>query len=307
MSRWLVYLTLIVSLFAFPLATRAQSDNVAFDFVNIQIWPEYDRPSVLVIYDFAVSAETPLPVTVTLRIPANADLIAVAVLQNNNFLNKEYTPPTSDGQWLLVSMQIPDRETYRIEYYTDFSKSGQTRRFTYTWQGDYAVRTFRLSIQQPLGASPVQTDPIATTPLPASDGFTYYNAVLNDVAAGQNFSLNIRYDKDTDALSAESLTVQPSGGVLTPSQPVDWPNVLPWVLGGVGILLIVGGGLWYWQTGQAGQAASPRRRKRHAALREDDDDAPGDLRTIYCHQCGKRAQSGDRFCRACGTKLRLHE
>ena len=25
---------------------------------------------------------------------------------------------------------------------------------------------------------------------------------------------------------------------------------------------------------------------------------------IFCHRCGKRAASGDRFCRSCGTKLR---
>lgn len=306
MSRWLLYLLLIVCLFAFPFPTRAQSDNVAFDFVKIQIWPEYDRPAALVIYDFAVSAETPLPATITLRIPADADLIAVAVLQDGSFFNKEHTPPTSDGQWLLVSMQIPDRATYRIEYYAAISKSGQTRRLTYTWQGDYAVRSFQISIQQPVDATAIQTEPISTTALPGSDGFTYYNSVLDELPAGKNFSLNIRYDKPTDTLSAESLDVQPSGGALTLSQPIDWPNTLPWVLGGVGILMIVGGGLWYWQTGRAGQVSTLRQRRRHAAAREKDE-LLSDLHTIYCHQCGKRAQPGDRFCRACGTKLRLQE
>lgn len=307
MPRFLAHLLLIAGLFAAPGIARAQSDTVALDSVNVQIWPEYDRPAALVIYDFTVSASTSLPATVTIRIPADADLLAVAVLQNGNLLNKEYNPPTSDGQWLLISIQIPDRSTYRIEYYANITKNGTTRRFTYVWPGDYAVRAFGLQIQQPTGASAIQTEPLVTTPLPRNDGFTYYSSALTDLPAGQGFSVNIRYDKSTDTLSAQSLAVQPSGGALVPEQSFNWLNVLPLILGGAGILLIVGGGLWYWQSGHSQQSAVVRRRKRHAAEKQADDPETGPHATVYCHQCGKRAQTGDRFCRACGTKLRLQE
>lgn len=305
MPRWLTFLLLAAWLWALPVPARAQTDNISFDFVNIQIWPEYDRPAALVIYDFAVSENTPLPATITLSIPADADLFAVAVLKDGSLLNKEYPPPTSDGQRLLISLEIPDRATYRVEYYAPINKRGQTREFNYTWQNNYAVRAFSISVQQPVGASALKTEPIETTPLPrGNDNLIYYTSAARELPAGQALSMTVRYDKSSDTLSAQSLAVQPSGGALVPEQPAAWMNYLPAILGGLGVLLIVGGGLWYWQSGRAVSPTAPSRRRHTAAPREPREES-GDHVTTHCHQCGKRAQSSDRFCRACGTKLRL--
>jgi hypothetical protein len=94
------------------------------------------------------------------------------------------------------------------------------------------------------------------------------------------------------------------------SGPIDEPptgelelrRLLPAILGGLGVLLIAGGGLWYWQSGREKpeSAPQPRRRKKASPIEETG----GEAQHIYCHQCGKRASNGDRFCRACGTQLR---
>ena len=76
---------------------------------------------------------------------------------------------------------------------------------------------------------------------------------------------------------------------------------LPWVLGVMGVLLIVGGGAWYYFSGRENRQERPRRKRRVAELAEAED-VEGH---VYCSNCGKRASSGDRFCRTCGTKLRV--
>jgi hypothetical protein len=84
--------------------------------------------------------------------------------------------------------------------------------------------------------------------------------------------------------------------------PIDLQSILPWILGVLGLGLIVGGGLWYWQSGK--QDKPPKRRRRSRASHEEST-VIGIEQGVYCHQCGKRAASGDRFCRSCGTKLRV--
>jgi len=301
MRKWFIILALLLVLLA-PATVQAQTENLSIDTLGVQIWPEYDRPDALVIYDFTISQDTPLPATITLRIPADADLIAVASLEGGAFLNVPYAPPTSDGQWLLFSFEITSQTSYRIEYYAPISKSGTTRQFIYEWTGDYAVRAFSINVQEPVDATALQTDPIATTPFPGNDGFTYYRTDPNEIPAGQAFRFTVRYDKSTDTLSAQSLEVQPSGGTLTPEQITNWGTYLPWILGGIGLALIVGGGIWYWQTGRA--ESTPKQRKRHANSVIGNLDSDDGSNPVYCHQCGKRAQPSDRFCRACGIKLR---
>jgi hypothetical protein len=48
-------------------------------------------------------------------------------------------------------------------------------------------------------------------------------------------------------------------------------------------------------------APSARARLRRAAGRGGDNESV----ELYCHECGTRAQTGDRFCRVCGSKLRV--
>ncbi len=105
------------------------------------------------------------------------------------------------------------------------------------------------------------------------------------------------------------LQVQPSGPIdLETAGRVDITGSLsnllvPLLLGSLGVVLIAGSGFWFWRSSRraAQSAARTRRRKRTPSTVMD---TPGDIAGIYCHQCGKRAAPGDRFCRACGTELR---
>jgi hypothetical protein len=77
-------------------------------------------------------------------------------------------------------------------------------------------------------------------------------------------------------------------------------SYLPYILGGVGGVLIVGGLLYYFLSGRE-HAHRLRRRSRPPSK------AGGDASATHCHQCGTRAKPGDRFCRVCGTRLRQDE
>lgn len=291
MRRTMCVLLVLAFLLAHPGLTRAQS-AVAFESLNIQFWPDFDQPSVLVLYDFVISGETPLPAQVNIRMPAGAQLFAVARDEDGKLMNVEHDLPVQEGNYSVVTFVVADRLTYRVEFYIPYVRQEQRRTFIYAWPGDYAVALFRMVLQEPIGATNVVTEPAMTSLGTGADGFAYRALSVQDLKSGERISLKVNYDSKNSEPFADK--PQPSAP-LEPSQP--FMSFLPWVLGVLGVALIIGGGAWYWLSGRS--SGSGPTRKRHAAQTEEEPAA-----SAYCSQCGKRAQPGDRFCRACGTKLR---
>jgi hypothetical protein len=295
-----VLLFVMAVLLCMPVAVQAQA-AAAFDHLTIQLWPEYDKPAVLVIYDFSVSAETALPGQIHLKLPAQAELLAIARQESGGLMNLEYDLPASQGDFTVLSFAVTDRSVYHIEFYLPYVRKDQNRSFRYTWTGDYAVQTLDLSVQEPVGAINFTTDPVMSASNPGQDGFTYYRATVENISAGKSLDFNIQYDKDNETLSASTLGVQPTAPL---DQPVSGQsatlNFLPWILGGLGVVLIVGGGAWYWLASRT--QAPGNSRKRHTSRSGESSGAE-----VYCSQCGKRAQGADRFCRACGARIQPRE
>lgn len=299
---------LLVALIGLAAPARAQSSDLSFSSLEVDLWPEYDQPSVLIIYRIVLQPGVTLPVDLTLRIPAAAgEPSAVAVKQASaSGTGDLFTIPHQrqvDGEWGLITLTATAPEL-QIEYYDpSLLKEGARRSFAYNWPGDYAVDSLSIQVQQPLGASNMQISPASGTGATGQDGLVYYNKAVGSLPAGQTFTISFTYEKETDTLSAASLQVQPGAPLEeTPANQVNWQSLLPWALGVVGIGLIVGGGLWYWQSGRGKERQEPRRRRRAAPQSEA---APAGGGPVYCHQCGTRAGPADRFCRTCGTRLRL--
>jgi hypothetical protein len=283
-------------------SVRAQ-ESPSLETMAIDLWPEYDDPGVLVIYKAVLSPQVSLPVEVTFRIPVQASKpSAVAVGPDPSSIADVVYDMQVMGDWIDVSF-IATTPTIQFEYYDPrLVRDGAQRTFMYEWPGDLAVNSLVTQVQHPIGASSVSVTPAAGRVVQGSDGFTYNNIDVGALQAGIPFDLNLSYQKDSDALSIQSLQIQPSA-TLTPGS-VGMLNLgqwWVWLLVILGVVLIGGGGYWYWRLGQQETPANPRRRRR-APRQESAGVLPQDA--IYCHQCGKRAGEGDHFCRSCGTRLR---
>jgi hypothetical protein len=289
----LVVLALCLGLATGPAA--AQSAPVIQDFV-VQIWPEYDQPAALVIYDFRVAQES-LPATLKIRVPQDANVFAVAQSTNQGLMNVPYEPPALEGEYNVLTLDITEAVFYRVEYYAPLQRSGNMRLYKFHWPGDYAVGSLQVLVQKAVGARNLQTMP-ALTELPGPDGFIYAQAEFKDLPAGEAFNLTLQYEKDDERLSA---TDQPPAAMPGLEQAqgsaMSLTQALPYLAGGLGLILVVGSLFLYWQSGRNRQAKREASRKRHVAVRQPDGQ-------VYCSQCGKRAAEGDRFCRDCGARLR---
>ncbi len=304
---WIVF----VGMLFFTLPATAQEENHLAR-VFAQFWPEYDKPEMLVMYDITLPANTRLPATVTIKIPAAAgEPSAVASRQpDNSLVNLNYDPLVKKGDWLEVTFDATTLES-RVEFYDPgLEMEGSQRTYNYIWPGDHLVDSFQVEVQQPLGASNVLLNPSMGEGVKGNDGMMYYLLDAGVLSLGEPFQFTMKYDKESDSFSSTLLKVEPSQPINSATTFNTLSPVLPWLMFGLGLLLIAGGGIWYWRSGRTAMTkrkTSPEshRRRKAASQQTEAVKTPFDDGGVYCQQCGKRASSGDRFCRICGTQLRV--
>ena len=300
MRKWPIF-ALLMGLIIFHFTADAQSGTKLKN-INIELWSEYDQPSMLVIQEFVVAESTTLPAEVTLRFPKDANLIGVAFNNTGELINAEFEGPKKHGDWQIVILKVPSYDAYRIEYYQPIRRDENKRKFSFQWFGDYSVQEFNLIAFVPLDSADIITSPILSSTSRSANGL-----LLTDSASpvklkmGQSFDFQIEYTRESEAAT------NPTGAAnIQPVQPVgsDTPgrvsiNKLPWIISGFGLGLIAVIFLLfsYWRSMQSSTSSNGSR--KHRQRDEKAGSSP-----IYCHECGSRAHTGDRFCRTCGNKLR---
>ncbi|MFN2145401.1 MAG: hypothetical protein ACK2T7_08600 [Anaerolineales bacterium] len=230
---------LLFSLLLLAGTVHAQSDLLV-DTAQIQLWPEYDQPSMLVIYTLELSDSQPLPADVTVRIPAGVgDPMAVAVLESTGLVTRQYTRNV-DGEWAEITLEA-DFPVIQIEYYDPaLSQANPQRSYDFTWNADFAVDNFIFSVKQPVNAVDFSVIPSLGIGQTDSDGLLTYSASFGSLAANQTFDVSISYTKNDSTLATESIAL---GSGTSTSQPAT-VGALPWwgwVLVGIGVLQLVGG------------------------------------------------------------------
>jgi hypothetical protein len=305
MRRWLIVILMLLPLFI-GRPVQAQS-STEIDRLEVDLWPEYDHPDVLVIYRVTLSPQTTLPARLSLRIPKEVSKPSnLAMKDVDGLLYKidNYTL-TQEGDWQSIDFLTPSLEV-QLEYYDPtIKRDSAARSYKYTWPGDYTVHSLAFQVQQPVDSSNMLILPQMGSGRVGADGLTYYNIVAGEKIAGSQYTLQINYNKRDDKLSYTPASVGPVDPITQQTAGrTSVMDVLPWMLGVLGVFLIAGGAFWYWQSGRGPSMLERRRRDRFKVATARIQ--PGPATQIYCRQCGKPATSGDIFCRSCGTRLR-HE
>ena len=297
MRKWLVF-ALLLGLVIFPSPAGAQG-GTKLDSINIELWSEYDQPSMLVINQFVVSQDTPLPATVLMRFPKEGNLVAVAVKNSGKLFNKDFTPPVEQGNWQTITLTVDSYDPHRIEYYQPLKRDGDKRQFKYQWFGDYYVKVFTVKILVPADNTQLITSPVLQSSETSVDGLLTSGTVTkNELKMMNAFQFELEYQRTSTTLTDPKQVdqVQPSVpvGANTPGR-VSITN-LPWIIGAFGLALIGIALYSYWRSTQSGEHKPPKRRHQPTEGKGGEE--------VYCHECGARAPPGDRFCRTCGSRLR---
>ncbi|MEJ2286135.1 MAG: zinc ribbon domain-containing protein [Desulfobacterales bacterium] len=272
----------------------AQNPVDVIDTLDIELWPDYDRPSVLVLLTGTLPVDTRLPASVTLPIPQGAQINAVARIdsQDNSMKDDIFSSADPPGKLTFVT---PDLR-FRVEYYLPYTVDDNRREFDYTWLADIRVNNLHLRVQRPISASDLSIEPATANVARSEDGFDYHTFPPRTVAAGQPFSLHVEYLSNSAQLSVANLLPpdtgkQPPSATATPRNDdgINWALVAV-VAGG---LLIFGAVIWQVA---ARRAADSSRKPVASGVKTPS-------RAKFCRECGEPLDKDDRYCGGCGLKL----
>lgn len=306
MKKLVIGTLLLFSLLAQFIQPAQAQTPVEVENMQIDVWPEYDRRDALVIYRFTLTAQTTLPAQFSLRIPREAvQPYNVAYKDVDNKLYNMQFNTAVEGDWLRITVTSPSPEI-QFEYYDPrLARTGTRRQLEYKWPGDLKVRNMTFRVQQPLNASGMKITPQQGSP--SADGsLTYYTVNIGAVENGTSFNFQMSYEKADETLSAASQPVKAADSSTTPSGASGIAGELNTVIIGfaLGVVFIAVGLFWYFRTQRREPVPAGRRRHSNATTAQQRNHADSG-KSVFCHQCGKRSNPGDTFCRACGTKLRL--
>ena len=293
---WLFLLTSLVAPVLAQDAMPASGATPALASLDIGLWPEYDRPGMLVISRGEFAPEVPMPLTVEWRIPADSGApSAVAAVDPQQGLVNQQNTTRVEGDWLVISFELTT-PAFQVEYYAPLTTSGDHRSFVYTYSGDYPVTAFSLEAQVPPTAREFVLDPpAASVTQDSSDGLTYHRIQAVALAQREARSWTVRYLKTGSALTAAT-PGQPRGAAPTQATALDVAaastgasNSTAWIFLIAFIALVgVGAGAFWLGRMASGAPASEG----------------GEGRPLYCHVCGAPMPADARFCPKCAAPVR---
>ncbi len=295
-----------------PPAVTQDQLSPPLDSLDIALWPEFDRMSMLVIYQANLSPDTQFPVSVRLPIPAGVQPNAVA--QGNadgQLVDVDYSLEEQGGH-TVVTLQATSQLVW-LEFYQDLDLNGSQRTFEFKWPGGLAVPSLLLQVQDPPGISNLTLRPASTDEVVGQYGLTYKQVNLGAVSPSDQPTLQVSYTKIGTGLTVDTLqqTPQPIPTQAAVANGPEPSQVVTWVvIGLLGVMVAVVGVLYFKVWRFPPKNRSPRRRHRSRSNASDASRSPtsskpaGDSPGVFCHECGTQADPQDRFCRSCGTRLR---
>jgi hypothetical protein len=177
-----------------PLTARAQT-AARLESLEVALWPEYDRPEMLVIYLARATAGIELPLTFELPIPASiGEPHAVAAWYPDGRLDDQVSWTRQvNGEWATITAEVETTGLW-IEFYAPLETDGPATNFTFTWPGTVSVDSFSYEVLHPAGVNEVQVDPPGEAKRD-DDGMLYTRSQLGALNAGDPLTIEISYEQ----------------------------------------------------------------------------------------------------------------
>ena len=302
---------LIALILIFTVSPALAQTTSALSGMEIELWPEYDKPSMLVIFRGTIAPNVQLPATLTFEIPSKFTPLAVAYRdQQGLLLDLKYTT-TVGANTTAITFSAPTT-SFQFEYYDNtLDTTIPSRKFNFVWRAPYPIQALTVAIQQPVNSSNFVTTPKTESSVGA-DGLTYFKQTRSNVSANESITLDMTYTKNDSILTAS--TVKPPAAepvsIATPAAASsNNQTLIITIIAALAVVVVFGGVIWVVRNREESSASAesaPRHRKEkgHPPRPKEVHPEKSAAAVTFCHQCGEPAAPEDNFCRTCGTKIR---
>ena len=207
--RGLAASALLVLLFVCAAVAAPAVAQDRLERLEVSLWPEFDRPAMLVMLRAWVPADAEFPMTITLPIPAVAGSpSAVAYRAADGSMLIAPNKLTTEGDTILVALTTPEPEI-RLEYYVALDTDTPERAYRFHWPRGIAVGEVAFDILTPLGAVDLEVTPAGTRKkLP--DGRIEERGSLGALTATDEATIAVRYTKPPGQPATGAAKQQPA-------------------------------------------------------------------------------------------------
>jgi hypothetical protein len=238
---------LLFFLIVFP--HQAVASELEIGRMRVAIWPEYDDPGVLVIYDGRFVDDGSFPTETSFFLPKGAVISDACSLSPRGQHFCQLFKQENVGDMEEVRLKLPFPNFY-LSFHVDlFAGDDSVRDFIYKVKTSHPVRKFEVDIQEPLRA-----EVFTVTPEPqkteVAKGFKHYRYYFDDKAKGADIPFEIKYKKDDNRPSVNikyspmSSSMDKGGMSKSPHEERGTFMNLLYGLAGSGLLVFLGL-LWF--------------------------------------------------------------
>jgi len=269
--------------------------------LKISLWPEFDKPTVLVLLDGVLADTSNLPRQVSVVLPPEAQLFVTTWENPDGSLAPEQSAQQAkqDDGYTRVTFTIA-QPRFRVEYYHDLLRGAPDKVMNFAYKSIGAVDAVTLEIQQPLKATNFAVTPAAQSTRTDSDGFKYFSYAFSNITAGQMITAQVKYTKTDPNPSAQSVPPPtPARGLSAAPTGNDSNNLFLLIaLVALGVTAMLGFFLLQQRSQETRLPVDRQRRRRRGGAAAV---------SVFCTQCGRTLGPEDNFCPKCGAKRRVQE
>lgn len=194
MKKLLPFILIAVPLL-FLFVNEAAASDIQIGRMRVAIWPEFDDPGVLVIYDGRFVDDGSFPIETTFLIPRGAVVSDACSLSPKGQHFCQLFTQKNAGDMDEVSLKIPYPNFYLSFHIKSFKGDDPLRSLNYTIKTSHPVSKLEVDIQKPLRAEGFTITP-ATEEREELKGFEHFRYIFKDREAGEVFPFEITYKKE---------------------------------------------------------------------------------------------------------------
>lgn len=181
--------------------------------MRVAIWPEFDDPGILVIYDGRFVDDGSFPLETTFLIPKGAVISDACSLSPKGQHFCQLFTQQNAGDMDEIKLKLPYPNFYLSFRIKPFKIDTPLRKFTYTVRTSHPVSKLEVDIQKPLRAEEFTVKPDSRE-REELKGFEHYRYLFKDRKEGEVFPFEIGYKKEDNRPSV-SIKYSPMKGAKT--------------------------------------------------------------------------------------------
>lgn len=281
-------LNLFLSL-SFLDASAAYPKDIRIKDMSLSLWPEYDDPRVLVMYQGEFYDDVAKPAKLKFLIPKGFELVmAGAITKEGRHIHTAHQI-ADKGERVEISFEVNESTFYLEFYYNPFETKGERKEFNYLVTSDYPIGQVTISVQQPLRAKDFILKPSPVSVLSDQKGFKYHQYKLQNFSKEKGFTLKAAYLKEDPEPS-----IQKNAGAPVPGGGNTGYRLIFILFSMAASVLIALAAYWIVSARQG------RRVPAGGAIARNTK--KGGER--FCPNCGTAVGTADNFCSHCGHKTK---